>query len=215
MKSVFTYKMSNYSLQTQLSWYSLASQVIMGSSCELHLQQGKSASWIPKKKSEHVYKQLVQPSIEYCSVIWDHYHHTIIYKLEMIQHRAAPFVLNKPWYRYNQQLDSVTDMLTYLKWPILQNRRTTARLTLLFKTVNKLLEIPDDCLPSLTPVSHTQTLHPLKLAQLQPRIDVYKYSFLPKTIIQWNLLNIPEIHTMNLETFKNTVINIFCDCNAH
>jgi len=91
-----------------------------------------------------------------------------------------------------------------------QNRRTAARLTLLFKIVNKLLEIPDDCLPSLTPVLYTRALHPLKLTQLQPRIDVYKYSFLPRTIIQWNLLNIPEIHTMNRETFKNTVINILC-----
>jgi len=165
---------------------------------------------VPSEIKEHVYKQLVLPSIEYCSAIWDPYHHTSIYKLEMIQHRAAHFVLNKPWHRSNQQLDSITDMLTYLKWP-----KQTARLTLLFKIVNKLLETPDDCLPSLIPVSYTQAQHPLILAQLQPRIDVYKYSFLPRTIIQWNLLNIPEIHTMNLETFKNTVINIFCDCNAH
>jgi len=62
-----------------------------------------SASWIPKKKSpveikEHVYKQLVLPSIEYCSAIWDPYHHASVHKLEMIQHRAAHFVLNKPWH---------------------------------------------------------------------------------------------------------------------
>jgi len=118
----------------------------------------------PSEIKEHVYIQLVLPSIEYCSAIWDPYHHKSIYKLEMIQHRAACFVLNKSWHRFNQQLDSITDMLTYLKWPSLQNKRTTARLTLLFKIANKLLEISDDCLPSLTPVSHTQALHPLKLA---------------------------------------------------
>ena len=41
------------------------------------------------------------PSLEYCSAIWDPYHHTSIGKLEMIQHRAVRFVLNKPWHRSN------------------------------------------------------------------------------------------------------------------
>jgi len=45
----------------------------------------------------------------------------------MIQHRAACFVLNKPWLRSAQQENSsVTDMLTYLKWPTLQDRRAIA-----------------------------------------------------------------------------------------
>ena len=33
---------------------------------------------------EHVYKQLLLPSIEYCSAIWDPYHHPDKNKLEMI-----------------------------------------------------------------------------------------------------------------------------------
>ena len=129
-------------------------------------------------------------------------------KLEMIQHRAARFVLNKPWHRSNQNHDSITDMLTSLEWPTLQNRRTIARLTFLFKIVRNLLAIPDHCLPSPTPVSSTRAQHPLKLTQLQTRVDVYKYSFLPRTIIQWNSLQIPNIDTIDLETFKNAVSNI-------
>ena len=53
----------------------------------------------------------------------------------MIQYRAARFVLNKPWHRSNQNHDSITDMLTSLEWPTLQNRRTIARLTFLFKII--------------------------------------------------------------------------------
>ena len=100
-----------------------------------------------------------------------------------------------------------------------ENRRTIARpcarLTFLFKIVRDLLAIPDHCLPSPTPVSSTRAQHPLKLTQLQTRVDVYKYSFLPRTIIQWNSLQIPNINTIDLETFKNAVSNIICDCNAH
>ena len=61
----------------------------------------------------------------------------------------------------------------------------------------------------------TGAQHPLKLTQLQTRADVYKYSFLPRTIIQWNSLQIPNIDTIDLETFKNAVSNIICDCNVH
>ena len=46
---------------------------------------------------KYVYKQLLLSSIEYCSAIWDPYHHSDINKLEMIQHYAAHFVLNKAW----------------------------------------------------------------------------------------------------------------------
>ena len=105
-------------------------------------------------------------------------------KLEIIQHCVAQFVLNRPWHWSNQNHDSITDMLTYLKWPSLQSRRTVSRLTLLYKIVKKLLVILDHRLPLPTPVSYTHAQHPLKLIQLQSRVDIYKDSFLPN--IQWN-----------------------------
>ena len=39
------------------------------------------------------------PSIDYCSAIWDPYTKNDISKLEMLQHWAAHFVMNKLWYR--------------------------------------------------------------------------------------------------------------------
>ena len=126
----------------------------------------------------------------------------------MIQHHAAHFVLNRSWYRSNHNYDSITEMLAYLKWQSLQTRRTIARLTLLFKIVKNLLVIPNHCLPSPASVSFTRAQHPLKLQQFQSRINICKYSFLPRTIIQWNCLEIPNLDTMDLETFKN-IISIF------
>jgi len=56
----------------------------------------------PSHLKEHACKQIVLPSIEYYSFIWDPHQQTSIHKLEMIQCRAARFVLNKPWRRnYN------------------------------------------------------------------------------------------------------------------
>ena len=66
----------------------------------------------PRYFKEYAYKQLVLPSIEYCCSIWDPYQKYLIDKLEIIQHRAARFILNKPWNRH--QRDSITDMLKEL-----------------------------------------------------------------------------------------------------
>ena len=43
------------------------------------------------------YKQFVLPVLEYCSPIWDSHHQKYIRQLKMVQHRAAHFVLGKPW----------------------------------------------------------------------------------------------------------------------
>ena len=87
----------------------------------------------------------------------------------------------------------------------IKSRRRNARLILLFKIVKNLLVLPNHCLPQPTPVSYTRANNPLKFAQLQSRIDLYKYSFLPRTIIDWNNLKIDNINTINLDTFKNII----------
>ena len=116
---------------------------------------------------EHAYKQIVLPSIEYCSSIWDPHQQSLIHKLEMIQHRAARFVLNRPWRRNHR--DSITEMLVELKWPTLEDCRKQVRLMLLFKFVNKLIYVPNQYLPVLSPATSTRANHPLKLLQLYAR----------------------------------------------
>jgi len=158
---------------------------------------------------ENLYKQLLLPSIEYCSAIWDPYHQTTVCKLEMIQHQAGRFALNKPWQRSSQQ----HTMLKYLKWPSLKSRRRNARLILLFKIVRNLLVLPNRCLLQPSPVSYTHAENSLKFTQLQPRLDLYKYSFLPRAIIDWNNLKIDNIDAINLDTFKNTIVTITNHCD--
>ena len=55
--------------------------------------------------------------------LWDPYVAKNIQQIEMIQRRAARWVLR----RYDR-LDSVTDMLSSLKWRSLELRRSDARL---------------------------------------------------------------------------------------
>jgi len=154
-KSSFTYKMSNIPLSTVFEYNYLGIRLHHRLSWEPHINYicnkanrvlgflKRALHTAPTEIKDHLYKQLLLPSIEHYSAIWDPYgHNTSIYELEMIQHQAAHFALNKLWMRPSeQQHDSITDMLKYLDWPSLQDRRTVSRLTMLFKIVGKLIVV--------------------------------------------------------------------------
>ena len=145
------------------------------------------------------------PSLGYCAPISDPFHHNLIYQLEIIQHRAACFVLNRPWTRGHH--DSITEMLRTLEWTALQPQRSHSRLLLLFKILNHHISIPDWYLPVRNLSQITRCNHRVKLARPYPRNDIYLYSFFPQTIQQWNNLNISNLHQLNLQKFKNFLKN--------
>ena len=124
----------------------------------------------------------------------------------MVQHRAARFVTGKPWRR--DQRDSITDILRTLNWPTLQKRRQQARLVLLFKILNHLLTVSSSNLPTRSSVLRTCFTHNFKLTPYQPNIDLYKYSFLPRTVPEWNRLDEDVIQSNCTELFKQKLANI-------
>ena len=84
----------------------------------------------------------------------------------------------------------------------------------LLQILRKLIVVPDHCLPPLVPVPYARSNHPLKLFHLQTRIDVYKYSFLPRTIIQRNKLPLSDIERIDIDTFKNNLFRIICNISV-
>jgi len=160
----------------------------------------------PKHLHELAHKQFVIPVLEFCSPIWDPYHQSYIDQLEVVQHRAARFVTEKPWRR--DQRDSITDILRALNWPTLQKHLQQARLVLLFKILNDFLTVHSSNLPSKSSVLRTCFTHNFKLTPHQPNIDLYKYSFLPRTVPEWNRLDEDVIQSNCIELFKQKLVNI-------
>ena len=70
---------------------------------------------------EYSYKQLVLPVLDYCATIWDPHYHNAVHRIEMLQNRAARFVLNRPWRKHYH--DRVSSMISVLNWQPLQVRR--------------------------------------------------------------------------------------------
>ena len=77
---------------------------------------------------ETAYKTLVQLIMEYEATVWDPLPQENIDNMEAVQRRAARFVLGR--YR---NTSSVSNMIDELRWPSLQDRRRTARLTMLYQ----------------------------------------------------------------------------------
>ena len=85
------------------------------------------------------YKALVRPRLEYCASVWDPHTQCAVQRLEMVQRRAARYVMR----RYHNT-SSVTHMLDHLQWPLLSQRRSCLRLVFLYKIINQLVAIPPD-----------------------------------------------------------------------
>jgi hypothetical protein len=116
------------------------------------------------------YFSLVRPNLEYCASIWNPHHKQSIQKLEMTQRRAARYTTN-----IYTTTSSVNEMLQQLKWETLESRRTKIQLTMFYKIVNNLMDIPAD--HYLTPSkTRTRTTHSKKMLQYH----TLKFSFFPQ-----------------------------------
>ena len=80
----------------------------------------------------------------------------------------------------------MTGILGQLKWESLKKRRKNNRLILLYKGLKGKARIPTDGLIPKTRRGRNQ--HSLAFQIPSARKDVYKYSFFPQTIRDWNYL---------------------------
>ena len=123
------------------------------------------------KSKEIAYKSLVRPVMEYGSACWDPYRLDHIKTLEKIQKRALKRCNNST-----------------VKWDTLTDRRTRILLCAMFKTYRgepAWREIKNRMQP---PNYSSRNDHPHKLRERRQRTDTGKFSFLNRTIRDWNAL---------------------------
>ena len=136
----------------------------------------------PQEVKEAAYKGLVRPVLDYGSSVWDPPSVVLQEELESVQKRAARFVTGN----YNYETGSMTGILGQLKWESLKKRRKDNRLILLYKGLKGKASVPtDDLIPKTRRCRNQQSL-----AFQTPiaNTDVYKGSFFPQTIRDWNAL---------------------------
>ena len=128
------------------------------------------------------YTTWVRLQMEYASTVWSPHTAKDIIKLEAVQRRSARWAT-----RDYQRTSSVTQMIKDLNWRTLEQRRIASRLTLMYKIPCDLVAIPAaDYLIS----NNRQSRHNNQLAyrQIPTLKDYYKFTFFPRTKVQWNAL---------------------------
>ena len=107
---------------------------------------------------------MIRSVVEYASPVWSPSTEHNISKLEMVQRRAARFVMND-----FSGYSSVSRMISQLGLPLLKQRRDKAKVSMMYKILNNLVFMDHDLnfKTSQTPG------HPFRLTTSSTRINAY------------------------------------------
>ena len=156
----------------------------------------------PREVKNTAYKCILRPKVEYASAVWDPYTQINIGCTEKVQRRAARFVTNI----YSRDA-SVTNMLTSLQWQSLEQRRAESRLNMFFRIVHGLVDVrTEDLLTSAT--RSTPRGHSHRYQRYKCNKDCFKYSFVPRTVIQWNNLPADIVNIDDINAFKVAISDL-------
>ena len=149
------------------------------------------------------YNAFVRPRLEYASCVWDPYTAKLRDSLEMIQRRAARWVLGRQGCRYYRA--SVSEMLEHLGWVSLERRRVEARLAMMYKMQNGLVKLDTSHIfVPMTGMAHSAQPHKVIPPQHESVLP-HQFSFFPWTARQWNSLDSNIALAPSLKTFKQRV----------
>ena len=146
-----------------------------------------------------IYKGLIEPHFDYCSVVWDGLSQQLSEKLQKLQNRTAK-VMTKSSYNTNSSY-----LLNSLSWDNLFVRRTKQKANLMYKCVNKLA--PNYLCNMFSPRTLSFGLRDAsqKLYLPKPRTDYLKRSFSYSGASLWNDLPEDIRTTKSLRNFKRRI----------
>ena len=182
-------------LQSSLSWKNHIDRISKKANGMLGFLRRNMRSRKEDTKA-NAYFTMVRSNLEYCSAVWNPHNKDQVQKVEMVQRRAARFTTNR--YR---NTSSVSSMLDHLQWESLESRRSKIQLTLFYKVVYDLVEIPSSAY--LTPsTARTRSSHTKKFRRFSPSTECFKSSFFPRTVPLWNSLPATVAEAPSLVSFK-------------
>ena len=124
----------------------------------------------------------MRPVLGYGSSVWDP-SSILQEELEKVQKRAAKFFLTG---NYIYETGSMSGILEQLKWESLKKKRRDSRIIMLHKSLKGAASISTNGL--VPPIRHVRNHHSLAFQTPFANTDIYKSSFFPQTIRDWNSL---------------------------
>ena len=189
LETVHQYPYLGVELSEDLGWEPRINKVISKANRTLWFLR-RNIYKCPQHIKAQAYIALVRPHLEYASSVWDPFRKCHINALQMVQRKVARFVT----FNYTREPGTVITILQHLGWKM-------ARLTLFYKSINgeAAVSIP----PYLTkPTTRTRQYHSQRFSRLSTSTDTYKYSFIPRTISDWNNLPLEVILSPSVGSFR-------------
>ena len=124
----------------------------------------------------------MHPVLENSGSVWDPSVVGLQNGLEKVRNQAARFVTGN----YNFETGSMTGILEHLKWESLKKQRRDSRLISLYKGLKGKASIPTDDLIPLA--RRCRNDHSIAYQVPTANTNIYKCSFFPQTIRDWNAL---------------------------
>ena len=186
--------------------------VTLSSDCtwHLHINSIKEKAWkrvnimrklkytLDRESLETIYVSFIRPLLEYGDVLWENCTLYDKQELNKIQNEAARIVSG------TTKLVSINDLYLEVAWESLESRRRKHKLFLLYKMINGLTPAQ---LSSLVPSRvGDMTNYPLRnrdnLQTVPARTTLYRNSFIPSVIREWNALPLVYRQANTLPYFK-------------
>ena len=146
---------------------------------------------------------MIKPILDYAAIVWSPHTQKDINTIERSQRQAARFVFNN----YSTYA-SVSQMLTNLNWPSLAHCRQEQKAVMIFKIVNRLIDIPASPYLLSVPTDHDTRGHNMRFVQPVTKIDSYLHSFFPSAIKIWNSLPQHVIDSKDIDQFKQRLAGL-------
>ncbi|KAJ4430057.1 hypothetical protein ANN_22265 [Periplaneta americana] len=192
-------------LNSKLSWGEHVDNVTGKAWRALHFIMKILRKASPKSR-EIAYLTLMRPLMEYGTTCWDPYRIYQINSLERIQYRAAKFVKGKR--------EDGNDTIKELKWETLENRRRKTRITALYRAHLGQKAWVDITARLEKPTYYGRNDHDFKIKCRKQKTDVGKFSFLNRTINDWNDLPASVFEGCpSLRSFKNNLKSCVSSAN--
>ena len=149
-----------------------------------------------------VFKIYIRPLVEYCSTVWNPYLKKDIKLLERVQKRYTKRIPGLAELSY-------TERLNILGLESLEIRRLRDDLSMCYKIMNGLVNIPVDDFFSLPPPGQTSTRakNSKKLFCNFSRLDCRKYFFGNSVVPVWNSLPESVVSAPSVESFRTRLRN--------
>ena len=144
-----------------------------------------------------LYKALVRPLLEYCTVVWNPLLKGDKVKIEQVQRRATKLVKSLSHLDYNERL-------IRLKLDSLNFRRRRADMIQVFRIIKGIDKIDHSLFFTLNPNSRTRG-HSLKIFKPQTSNRIRANYFSQRVINDWNLLSEDVVNCPTLNSFKTAL----------